>query len=72
MMGGRKYGVTPEGVGATIPKTARKKKKTGEKHTDVNSSFKAEILRMIQPCLDQEANLLSATSRGLHSTMEAR
>lgn len=54
-------------------KEREKKKKSREnsrvRHTDVNSSFKAEILRMIRSRLLQEANLLSDTSTGLHYTV---
>lgn len=55
-----------------VNKTKRERKKKREIHTDVNSSFKAEILRMIRSRLLQEANLLSATSTGLHYTVMAQ
>lgn len=63
------------GVGKQNQKGKKKKKSrenSRERHTDVNSSFRAEILRMIRSRLLQEANLLSATSTGLHYTVMAQ
>lgn len=63
-------------VGKQNQKGKEKKKKSREnsreRHTDVNASFKAEILRMIRSRLLQEANLLSATATGLHYTVMAQ
>lgn len=63
------------GVGKQNQKEKEKKKSrenSRERHTDVNASFKAEILRMIRSRLLQEANLLSATATGLHYTVMAQ
>lgn len=63
------------GVGKQNQKGKEKEKSrenSRERHTDVNASFKAEILRMIRSRLLQEANLLSATATGLHYTVMAQ